>query len=335
MEKWAGEKIDPPPSLLSPLLRSHLPASEFAFNYCATPAILARMKVLYVHAHFDDYEFTASGTFELWKRKLGDAFQAKVLVCTDGRAGHHFRTREETGRIRLDEQVASAKIGGCEFELLRLPNGEPPREACLQVTPELLAALWKSIRDNQPDYLFCPPLAGDPLAGIHNDHETVAEAVRRVAYMINVPHAFTPEYPADETKPRACKVPVIVTVYDGYMFGANAYDFAVDVEGAFPKICEMTWCHQSQIIEWLPWVGRHNMVPPKNLAEWRQTLRARFDRKNRELGIASPHAAEVFRVTAWGAVPTFAQLIADFPALFREASNLKRLEERLQLWNQQ
>jgi LmbE family N-acetylglucosaminyl deacetylase len=293
------------------------------------------MKVLFVHAHFDDYEFTASGTFELWRRKLGGAFKARVLICTDGKAGHHFRTREETGRIRLEEQAASARIGGYEAELLRLPGGEPLREACLQVTPDLLAALWKAIRDFEPDYLFCPPLGSDPLAGIHNDHETIAEAVRRVAYMINVPHAFTPEYPADETQAKPCQVPVIVNVYDGYMFGANAYDFAVDVEEAFPKICEMTWCHQSQIVEWLPWVGRHNMAPPKSLAEWSKTLRARFDRKNRELGIATSHAVEVFRVTAWGNVPGLEQVVADFPPLLRAASQLDRLDARLKQWSGQ
>jgi LmbE family N-acetylglucosaminyl deacetylase len=290
------------------------------------------MKVLYVHAHFDDYEFTASGTFELWRRKLGGAFRAKVLVCTDGQAGHHCRTREETGRLRLEEQAASARMGGYEFDLLRLPNGEVPREACLQVTPDLLAALWKAIRDFEPDYLFCPPLASDPLAGVHNDHETIAEAVRRVAYMINVPHAFTPEYPADETQARPCKVPVILAVYDAYMFGTNAYDLAVDVEAAFPNICEMTWCHQSQIAEWLPWVGRHRMAAPKSMAEWSQALRSRFDRKNRELGLATPHAVEVFRVTAWGEVPTLAQLTDDFPPLLGGASSLGKLNERLRLW---
>ena len=105
------------------------------------------MKVLFIHAHFDDYEFTASGTFEIWRRQLGEAFEAKVLVCTDGKAGHQFRTREETGRLRIEEQEKSAAIGRYAFELLRLPNGEPPREACLQVSTELLAALWKAIRD--------------------------------------------------------------------------------------------------------------------------------------------------------------------------------------------
>jgi LmbE family N-acetylglucosaminyl deacetylase len=290
------------------------------------------MKALYIHAHFDDYEFTAAGTFELWRRQVGSYLRARVLVCTDGKAGHHFRTREETGRIRIEEQAASARIGHYEFEILRLPDGQPPREACLQITPPLLAAIWKAIRDFEPDYIFCPPLASDPLAGIHNDHETIAEAVRRVAYMINVPHAFTPEYPADETQSALCKVPVIINVYDGYMFGANAYDFAIDVEDALPLIAEMTWCHQSQVTEWLPWVGRHNMAPPKDLAGWATTLRARFDRKNRELGIRGNRAVEVFRVTAWGAVPSLSQLQRDLPAMIPDAGNLPALENRLKLW---
>jgi len=158
------------------------------------------MKILSVHAHFDDYEFTAAGTFEMWKRKLGGQLRARVIVCTDGKAGHQFRTRDETGKIRLHEQLAAAKIGGYEFEQLRYPNGQVPREACLQATTDLLAALWKAVRDFEPDYLFCPPLPADPLAGIHVDHVAVGEAVRKIAYMINVPHAFTPEFPADETK---------------------------------------------------------------------------------------------------------------------------------------
>ncbi|MBU6400026.1 MAG: PIG-L family deacetylase [Verrucomicrobia bacterium] len=290
------------------------------------------MKILCLHAHFDDFEFVAAGTFELWRRKLGRDLRARVIVCTDGRGGHHFRTREETGRMRLLEQEASARIGGYEFEALRLPDGSMPREACLQITPPLLAALWKAIRDFEPDYLFCPPVPSGPLAGIHVDHVAVAQAVRQVAYMINVPHAFTPEYPADETRSTPCKVPVILNVYDGYMFGANSYDLAVDVEAAFASICEMSWCHQSQITEWLPWVGRHNLQPPRSPADWAKTLRQRFDRKNRELGIRSTRAFEVFSVTAWGEIPRWEQLAADLPAMAPEHSNRDQLERRLTAW---
>src|SRR5262249_28834270 len=143
----------------------------------------------------------------------------------------------------------------------------------------------------------------------------VAEAVRKVAYMINVPHAFTPEYPADERHSKSCKVPVILNVYDGYMAGANAYDLAVDIESVFPKVCQMTFCHQSQLLEWLPWVGRHQMAAPRDLQDWTGTLRARLQRENRELGIHSEHVFQMFAVTAWGEVPSFAQLRSDFPFL--------------------
>ncbi|WP_035615849.1 PIG-L family deacetylase [Haloferula sp. BvORR071] len=289
------------------------------------------MKAMFVHAHYDDYEFTAAGTFELWRQRDAD-FRGRVVVCTDGCAGHHFHTREETGRIRLAEQVESARLGGYEFKPLRLPNGMIPREACLQGTLELYAALWRAVRDFEPDYLFCPPLATDPLVGIHNDHQTVAEAVRRVAYMINVPHAFTPEYPEDETASVPCKVPVIVNVHDSYMSGANACDLAVDVEEVFDTVARLAWCHQSQIREWLPWVGRHHLSPPADLEEWSAALRERFERKNRELGLPGGRATEVFRITAWGAVPTLEDILRDFPPLLENGPGLDQLAQRLARW---
>jgi LmbE family N-acetylglucosaminyl deacetylase len=235
-------------------------------------------------------------------------------------------------KMRMQEQRKSAELGRYECDVLRLPNGQVPREACLRITTDFLAAMWKVIREFEPDYIFCPPLPIDSLAGIHNDHVTVAEAVRRVAYMINVPHAFTPEYPADETKSQPCKVPVILNLYDAYMFGANAFDLAVDVEEAFETIADVTWCHQSQITEWIPWVGRHAMDAPKSRAQWSQILRKRFQRQNRDLGLHTDHAVEVFRVTAWGEVPSFEQLQRDFPNLMRH-SNVDALRQRLKLWS--
>ncbi|HEV8542134.1 MAG TPA: PIG-L family deacetylase [Verrucomicrobiae bacterium] len=290
------------------------------------------VKIMSIHAHFDDFEFVASGTFELWRRKLGSALKARVLVCTDGKAGHHFRTREETMHIRIREQEQSAVIGGYEFRSLCYPNGEIPREACLQMSTPLLAALWKEIRDFRPDYIFAPPVPADPLAGIHVDHVTVAEAVRKVAYMINVPHAFTPEYPADETKSEPCPVPVILTVHDGYMSGANIFDLAVDVHDAFEKMCAMSWCHQSQIAEWLPWVGRHDLKVPGSITEWRGELEKRFRRRNRELGLPVDRIREFFTVTAWGNVPTADQVLNDFPDVDRAFSQLDALRARLARW---
>jgi LmbE family N-acetylglucosaminyl deacetylase len=288
------------------------------------------VKLLFIHAHFDDFEFTAAGTFELWRRKAGEEVQRRVIICTDGEAGHHLRTREETGLIRMAEQVESARIGGYEFMPLRLRNGEVPREACLIVMPDLLAALWKAIRDFRPDYLFCPPLPADPLAGVHIDHVAVAEAVRKVAYMINVPHAFTPEYPQSANSNEWIKTPVILHVYDPYTAGTNSHDLAVDVESVFDRIADMSWCHQSQIREWLPWVARHKIELAHNREEWGRILRKRFEHKNRDLGIGVDRALEVFTVSGWGTVPGWDQLAADLPGLCEEASNLERLKAKLQ-----
>lgn len=292
-------------------------------------------KVLFVHAHFDDYEFTAAGAFEMWRRELGSGFQARLLVCTDGSAGHHFRTRAETAALRQEEQARAAALGGIEFRVLRLPDGTVPREACLQLDIPLLAALWREIREFEPDYLFCPPLVMDPLAGIHNDHQTVADAVRRVAYMINVPHAFVAEYPADERVSTPCRVPVILHVYDGYQFGANSFDLAMHTEPAFELNSRMTWCHQSQIIEWLPWVGRHQMSPPATLEDWQRTLRRRYQARNRELGIDSTDSFEVFTVSAWGELPTVEQLRRDLPGLHEGFSRWDALGRRLRTWSGQ
>ena len=312
------------------------PSAPGDFSFCPAPAcgfLPPTMRVLHVHAHFDDFEFVAAGTFELWRRRLGADFRGRVLVCTDGRSGHHFRSREETARVRWEEQQASARIGGYELELLRRPDGQPFEEACRVLTTDLLAALWRSIREFEPDYLICPPVPSDPLAGIHPDHVTVAEAVRRVAYMINVPHAFLSEFPvADETASRWVKTPVILNAYDGYMAGANGVDLAVDVEACFDVIAEEAWCHQSQINEWLPWVARHHIEPTPDLAAWKARLRERFARQARELGLPGDRAWEAFTVTAWGIVPTAEQLEADFPGMLRDPERDIRLRARLGRW---
>lgn len=291
------------------------------------------MKILSVHAHCDDFELYLGGTFELWRQNHGPELRSRILVCTDGAAGHQFRTRAETAALRWQEQQASAQLGGHEVELLKLPNGQPPREG-FQVTSDLLAGLWKAIREFEPDYLFCPPVATDPLAGIHNDHQTVAEAVRRVAYLINVPHAFTPEFPADETQSRSCKVPVVLSIYDTYQGGSNAFDLVVDIEPAFDRVAEMCFCHQSQIMEWLPWVGRHRIEPPANLADWKARLRRFMARRNRVPGVPAGRAIELFSVTAWGEIPAYETLLRDFPGILPEYSRLENLKQRLARWRE-
>lgn len=277
------------------------------------------MRILCVHAHFDDFEFVAAGTFELFRRRHTSDFRAKVVVCTDGRSGHHWRTPEETARIRLEEQAAAAAIGKHEFERLSRPDGRPFGEARLP-SNDLLAALWKSIRDFEPDYLFCPPLPADTRAGVHPDHITVADAIRRVAYMINVPHAFLDEYPAEGRGPaRWIRTPVILNTWDSYIGQGpqSIPDLVVDVSECFDQIVRQSWCHRSQIREWLPWVGRHDIAPVDTLDQWESSLRRRFVNQRQALGLGAGAPVEAFSLTSWGSVPSWDRLVADFPEFRR------------------
>ena len=125
---------------------------------------------------------------------------------------------------------------------------------------------------------------------------------------------------------------MILNVYDGYMSGSNQLDLAVDVEDAFAKICELSFCHRSQIMEWLPWVNRHDLKAPETMADWTQIMRRRFQKKHRELEIPTARAMEVFTVTAWGEVPTFARLEQDFPNLAPAVSRFDQLKAKLNRW---
>lgn len=291
------------------------------------------MRLLFVHAHFDDYEFTAAGTFELWRRKDPEV-RRRVLICTDGAAGHQSLSREATAERRLAEQEHAGRLGGFEVRLLRDRQARPFREARLHASAEFLPALWREIREFEPDYLFCPPLPESPLVGVHVDHLDVAHAVRSVAYMINVPHAFSPEFPEPTgSSPVSVRTPVILTTYDGYMAGGHGHDVAVDISSVVDLAADLAWCHESQLREWLPWVDRHNLSIASSGEQWRSQYRAVLDRRRAALGVSTTGAFEFFNVTAWGVVPTLAQLLRDIPGVGADASRLERLGQRLAAWH--
>lgn len=242
-------------------------------------------------------------------------------------------TREATAARRWVEQENAASLGGFEVRLLKDRHGYAFREARLHLAAEFLPSLWREIREFEPDYLFCPPVPESSLVGVHVDHLDVAQAVRSVAYMINVPHAFSPEYPRAESMPaRSIRTPVILNTYDGYMAGGHGHDVAVNITMAADRAADLAWCHESQLQEWLPWVDRHNLAIAQDRESWRQQYRSVLERRKRALGIEGQGVFEVFNVTAWGVVPTLDQILRDFPTIDAEASRLERLSRRLDLW---
>jgi hypothetical protein len=195
-----------------------------------------------------------------------------------------------------------------------------------------LPALWKEIRDFEPDYLFCPPIPGDTLAGVHVDHLEVAQAIRSVAYLLNVPHAFSPEYPDDTEPPRPLRTPVILNTYDGYLGAGHRHDLAIDIAPVAEFVADMAWCHESQVREWLPWVNRHGMQISPDLDGWRHQFIERLETRKTVLGLEAAGLFEVFQVTAWGAVPTMSELLQDLPGISLQAMTADALERRLEGW---
>lgn len=297
------------------------------------------MRLMNIHAHYDDFEFTASGTFAGFMKQSGDGVQksGRVTICTDGAAGHHMLSREETAATRLREQREALEVSGMnlELEVLKYPDGTIPMEGQMMAEPRLMAALWNSIRGFEPDYLFCPPIPVDVSAGVHVDHLVIAESVRRVAYLINVPQAYTNFYPEQRAPFESIRTPVIVTVADSYMGAATPYDLVVDVTEHFEMICRMSWCHQSQIREWLPWVGRHQFRPPESFEQWKDFLEKRIVSRQQRLGLPTNRVFELLCLTAWGEIPTLEKLLHDFPSVDTVLSPIAGLGRKINGWKMQ
>ena len=64
-------------------------------------------------------------------------------------------------------------------------------------------------------------------------------------------------------------------------------------------------------------------------------LRRRFENQNRELGMDTSHAVEVFTITAWGEIADYQQIVADFPHVSKEWSNLSALQQKRRRWGRE
>ncbi len=251
------------------------------------------MKIMSIMAHQDDFEFNAGGTFALLRRIHGAEAQFKILVTTRGASGHHSLGPEETFRRRENEAMKSAAMIGAEYECLKCLDGEHlPGQ--IFIDRNFLGGLWNAIRAFEPDFIFCPPVTSDPLAGIHIDHYNTAWGVRMVAYQLTVPRAYPDMHNLSRLK---TKSPVILNVDDTYSAGKN-YDLAFDIAGVYEKKLQMALCHESQIYEWLPW---NSNEPPPDREEFQKRFRQRHSNVNLRYGNDDSVPREYFMITKWGA----------------------------------
>ncbi len=135
----------------------------------------APKRVMSIHAHPDDQEFTVAGTLAKWARAGSEI----ISVCiTSGDSGSNEKTdpnmtKQELVKIREEEQRNAARVLGLkETVFLRYADG------MLLPSLELRRDLARLVRKYKPDAVVC----GDPTARFygnsymnHPDHRVAAD----------------------------------------------------------------------------------------------------------------------------------------------------------------
>ena len=270
--------------------------------------VQAKLRVMSVMAHQDDFEFTAGGTFALLRKTFGENVTMRILTTTRGAAGHHELSHDETFARRTAEATKSATVIGAAYECLTQLDGSHVLGP-LFIERNVLGGLWNAIRAFEPDVIFCPPVVTDPLAGVHIAHINTAHAVRLVAYHLCAPNV----YPTmNAPKKLRFRIPLIINVDDSYA-REPGYHIRQDITETYETKVRMAMCHESQILEWLPWTA--GATGRTTLDAWRKTFDARHEKMNPRYGCNDGIRSEYFRITRWGRAPEQGEIERLFPKI--------------------
>jgi LmbE family N-acetylglucosaminyl deacetylase len=208
-------------------------------------------KVMSIHAHPDDQEFTVAGTLAKWAA-LG--CEVISVVITSGDAGsndptHDAAYKPELARLREGEQnAANILIGVKQTIYLHYPDGE------LEPTLALRKELTRLIRTNKPDVV----VTGDPQAVFygngyinHPDHRAAAQAATYAVFPSAGSRLLFAELLKEGFEPHNVK--------RLYLHGPEKPDTWVDISGTIDIKLAALRKHASQLGDW---------DPEKMIREW-------------------------------------------------------------------
>jgi LmbE family N-acetylglucosaminyl deacetylase len=204
----------------------------------------APARVLSVHAHPDDQEFTVSGTLAKWAR----AGSTIITVCiTSGGAGSNEFTPAEITReallpIREQEQRNACRVLGIE-EVVFLPY----EDGVLEPSLALRRDLTRVIRRYRPDAVVC----GDPTMRLygnsylnHPDHRVAADVTLDAVYPCAGTRLIFPELLVEGLPPHQVK--------RVFIHGVRRPDTFVDISDVLPLKLAALKEHKSQLGTWDP-----------------------------------------------------------------------------------
>ncbi|HET9744208.1 MAG TPA: PIG-L family deacetylase [Chitinophagaceae bacterium] len=266
-----------------------------------------KIRVIMIGAHPDDCDDDGGGTAALFAQM---GYAVKFVSVTNGDAGHQLTGGAELARRRLAEAQQAGQRLGVVYDVLDNHDGQ------LMPTLEVRLQIIKKIREWNADIVIAPR-PND----YHPDHRYTGVLVQDAAYMVAVPN-IAPETPALK------KNPVFLYFQDRFQ-RPNSFrpDIAVDITRVFDKKVSALDAHESQMYEWLPWIGHYADKVPKDktervkwLAETRkQTIKPevrttleKWYGKERAAGVQH---AEAFEICEYGTQPDEELIKKLFPML--------------------
>ncbi len=210
-------------------------------------------RVMSIHAHPDDQEFSIAGTLAKWA-KAGCELVSVILTSGDGGSNdpaHDAEYKPILARIREAEQTAANETIGIQTTIfMRLPDGE------LEPTVALRKELTKIIRTHKPDVV----VTGDPQGVFygngyinHPDHRAAAQLATYAVFPSAGSRLVFADLLAQGFEPHNVK--------RLYLHGPEKPDTWVDISESFDVKVAALKKHASQLRDW---------DPEKMMREWAQ-----------------------------------------------------------------
>jgi LmbE family N-acetylglucosaminyl deacetylase len=267
----------------------------------------AKVRIIMIGAHPDDCDEDGGGTAALLAQM---GYAVKFVSVTNGDAGHQTLKGKELAKRRFAETQEAGKRLGVVYDVLDNHDG------LLMPTLDVRLAIIRKIREWNADVVIAPR-PND----YHPDHRYTGVLVQDAAYMVAVPN-IAPDVPALKKNP-------VFLYYQDHFQRPNPFrpDIVVDITSVYDKKVSALDAHESQMYEWLPWIGHFLDQVPKDktdrikwLAKQRAgtvnaEMRASLEKWYGKEKASNVKYAEAFEICEYGAQPNDADIKKLFPML--------------------
>src|SRR5213075_1773742 len=266
-----------------------------------------KIRIIMIGAHPDDCDQDGGGTAILFA-KMG--YAVKFVSVTNGDAGHQTMKGKELAKRRFAEAQEAGKRLGVTYDVLDNHDGQ------LMPTLDVRLQIIRKIREWNADIVIAPR-PND----YHPDHRYTGVLVQDAAYMVAVPNVV-PDVPALK------KNPVFLYSQDHFQ-RPNPFrpDIVVDITSVYDKKVSGLDAHESQMYEWLPWIGHYLDQVPLDKSEriqWLAKQRAGTITPEIKAALAKWYGkdkaaqvkyAEAFEICEYGTQPNDEEIKRLFPML--------------------